>query len=77
MSDQDEFAPGTWEPTPGIVAAEMAVAGAAMQWRTAVEEAAELVKAEDFYSPAGQVYAAASTSSTAWSVWAAGRTCTR
>jgi replicative DNA helicase len=59
MSDQDEFAPGTWEPTPGIVAAEMAVAGAAMQWRTAVEEAAELVKAEDFFSPAGQVYAAA------------------
>ncbi|GAA3550624.1 replicative DNA helicase [Nonomuraea rosea] len=59
MSIDVETGARDWRPSPGIVAAEMAVAGAAIQARAVAEEAAELVAADDFYSPAGIVYAAA------------------
>lgn len=59
MTEQDETTDG-WTPSPGIVAAEMAVVGAVIQWREAAEQVADLVSAEDFYRPAHQmVYAAA------------------
>ncbi|YCK35156.1 replicative DNA helicase [Actinomadura sp. ATCC 39365] len=57
----DELTVDGWAPSPGIVAAEMAVVGAAMQWREALDDVAEIVTHEDFYSPAGIVYAAAAT----------------
>jgi replicative DNA helicase len=57
----DELSLDGWQASPAVVAAEMAVAGAAIQARGAVEEAAELVAAADFYSQAGVVYAAALT----------------
>ena len=50
-----------WMPSPAIVAAEMAVAGAAIQSKTALEDAAELLTPDDFHSIAGPVYAAATT----------------
>ncbi|MEV0831473.1 MULTISPECIES: DnaB-like helicase C-terminal domain-containing protein [Streptosporangiaceae] len=48
-----------WAPSDAVIAAEIAVAGAAMQSKTALEEASELVTAEDFFSPARSVFAAA------------------
>jgi len=48
-----------YTPSPAVIAAEMAVAGAVIQSRTALEEAASLLDPSDFYSPAGTVFAAA------------------
>lgn len=48
-----------WAPSPGVLAAEMAIAGAAIQSRTALEEAAAVLEPADFYGPAGIVFAAA------------------
>src|SRR5690606_17232705 len=48
-----------WAPGPGILASEMALVGAAIQRREALEEAAELVTPADLYSVAASVYAAA------------------
>ncbi|MFI6296732.1 replicative DNA helicase [Nonomuraea sp. NPDC050790] len=50
-----------WQPGPDIVASEMAVAGAAIQAKSAAEDAADICQAADFYSMAGIVYAAALT----------------
>lgn len=60
MTAQDEIATDGWMASPGILAAEMAVVGAVIQWREAAEQVADLISAEDFYRPAHQmVYAAA------------------
>ncbi|NAS22466.1 AAA family ATPase [Herbidospora sp. NEAU-GS84] len=48
-----------WAPTVEVTAAEMAIAGAAIQWRHLAEQAADLVRPEDFYTNAGVVYGAA------------------
>lgn len=48
-----------YTPSADVIAAEMAVAGAAIRSKTALDEAAALLTPEDFYSPAGAVFAAA------------------
>src|SRR5690606_4956934 len=48
-----------YAPSPAVIAAEMAVAGAVIQSRTALEEAAALLTPADFYTPAGVVFDAA------------------
>lgn len=48
-----------WTAGPGVLAAEMAIAGAVIQWQEALEEAVTLLRPDDFYSPAGLVFAAA------------------
>lgn len=48
-----------WAPGTEVVAAEMAVAGAAIQHRDAAETAADVVKPTHFYTQAGMVFAAA------------------
>ncbi|MEU4576634.1 replicative DNA helicase [Nonomuraea sp. NPDC023979] len=58
-ADQIEKPADGWLPTPGVVAAEMAVAGAAIQSKAALEEAAEHVTADDFFGATRTVYAAA------------------
>lgn len=55
----DEFETAGWEATEKVIAAEMAVAGAAIQSRALLDEAADVVAAVDFYSIAGPVFAAA------------------
>lgn len=57
MTEKVELA--GWAPKDGILAAEMAVVGAAIQSKEALEEAAELVGPDDFFSPSGAVFAAA------------------
>lgn len=54
-----EFDTAGWEATEKVIAAEMAIAGAAIQSRTLLDEAADVVAAADFYSTAGPVFAAA------------------
>lgn len=54
-----EFDTTGWEATEKVIAAEMAIAGAAIQSRTLLDEAADVVTAADFYSIAGHVFAAA------------------
>lgn len=54
-----EFETAGWEATEKVIAAEMAVAGAAIQSRRALDDAAELLAPGDFYSIAGYVFAAA------------------
>ncbi|TQS30020.1 DnaB-like helicase C-terminal domain-containing protein [Microbispora sp. KK1-11] len=46
-------------PSPAVIAAEMAIVGAAIQSKAALDEAAALLTPEDFYSEAGMVFAAA------------------
>lgn len=59
MSIDTELTLDGWAPHPDIPADEMAVAGAAIQTREAVEEAADHLTPGDFYTIAGPVYAAA------------------
>jgi len=54
-----EFETTGWEATEKVIAAEMAIAGAAIQYRGLLDEAADMVSAQDFYSIAGHVFAAA------------------
>jgi replicative DNA helicase len=54
----EEFKLEGWEPHAGVIASEMAVAGAVIQSRQAFDEATELVAADDFFSIAGMVFAA-------------------
>lgn len=58
-TDQAKTSADAWMPSPAIIAAEIAVVGAAIQAKTALEEAAELVTAADFHGVAGTVYGAA------------------
>jgi replicative DNA helicase len=53
-----EFDTTGWEATEKVIAAEMAIAGAAILNRTLLDEAADLVTPADFYSIAGYVFAA-------------------
>jgi replicative DNA helicase len=55
----EDFKLEGWEPNAGVVASEMAVVGAVIQSRQALDEATELVAAEDFFSISGMVFAAA------------------
>ncbi len=48
-----------WTPSEAVVAAEMAVTGAVIQSRRALDEASELLDPADFYSSAGAVFTAA------------------
>lgn len=48
-----------WAPSDAVIAAEVAVVGAVIQSKAALEEAADLVGVEDFFSPARPVFAAA------------------
>ncbi|MET8985899.1 DnaB-like helicase C-terminal domain-containing protein [Nonomuraea wenchangensis] len=59
MTIGEDFKLEGWEPNAGVVASEMAVAGAVIQSRQAFDEADELVAADDFFSVAGMVFAAA------------------
>ncbi|MFG1963149.1 replicative DNA helicase [Nonomuraea sp. NPDC049028] len=54
-----DFETSGWEATEKVIAAEMAIAGAAIQSRTALDDASELVAPGDFYGIAGLVFAAA------------------
>lgn len=54
-----ELVEAGWAPGADIAAAEMAVVGAAIQWKSALEELAEILQPDDFYTTAGLVYAAA------------------
>lgn len=54
-----DFETSGWEAAEKVIAAEMAIAGAAIQYRTLLDEAADVVAPEDFYSTAGYVFAAA------------------
>ncbi|MGA4989937.1 replicative DNA helicase [Nonomuraea bangladeshensis] len=54
-----DFDTAGWEATEKVVAAEMAVVGAAIQYRNLLDEAADVVTPADFYSIAGHVFAAA------------------
>lgn len=54
-----EFETTGWEAAEKVIAAEMAIAGAAIQSRTLLDEAADAVSPADFYSIAGHVFAAA------------------
>lgn len=54
-----EFDTAGWEATEKVIAAEMAIAGAAIQSRVLLDEAADVVTPADFYSIAGHVFAAA------------------
>lgn len=59
MTIGEDFKLEGWEPNAGVVASEMAVVGAVIQSRQALDEATELVAAEDFFSISGMVFAAA------------------
>lgn len=48
-----------WAPSDAVIAAEMAVAGAVIQSRNALTEAMDLLQADDFFSAARYVFAAA------------------
>ncbi|GIH26034.1 replicative DNA helicase [Acrocarpospora phusangensis] len=48
-----------WTAGPGVLAAEMAIAGAVIQSQACLEEAVTLLRPDDFYSRAGLVFAAA------------------
>ncbi|MFI7691736.1 replicative DNA helicase [Nonomuraea sp. NPDC049655] len=54
-----EFDTAGWEAAEKVIAAEMAIAGAAIQSRVLLDEAADVVTPADFYSIAGHVFAAA------------------
>ncbi|WP_214103199.1 replicative DNA helicase [Acrocarpospora catenulata] len=57
--DTDGFA-NEWTAGPEVIAAEMAILGAAIEWQEALEEAVTLLRPDDFYRPAHQlVFAAA------------------
>ena len=47
MTISEEFKLEGWEPHAGVIASEMAVAGAVIQSRQAFDEATELVAADD------------------------------
>ncbi|MFI6510069.1 replicative DNA helicase [Streptosporangium sp. NPDC050855] len=48
-----------WAPSDAVIAAEVAVAGAVIQSKEAMGEAADLLAVDDFFSAAGAVFAAA------------------
>ncbi|KAB8186925.1 AAA family ATPase [Nonomuraea phyllanthi] len=54
-----DFETSGWEATEKVIAAEMAIAGAAIQSRLLLDEAADIVTPADFYSVARYVFAAA------------------
>lgn len=54
-----DFETSGWEAAEKVIAAEMAIAGAAIQSRVLLDEAADLVTPDNFYSTAGLVFAAA------------------
>lgn len=54
-----DFETTGWEAAEKVIAAEMAIAGAAIQYRNLLDEAADRVTPGDFYSVAGYVFAAA------------------
>ncbi|MFI6299571.1 replicative DNA helicase [Nonomuraea sp. NPDC050790] len=53
------LSPGGYEASDKVIAAEMAVAGAVVQSRRALDEASDRLSADSFYTAAGAVFAAA------------------